>query len=55
MVHATSDTTYDELLSIKSDVSFHQRHLLTEVFKSVYKLNPNFMWGHVKMNFSHKI
>ena len=54
VVHHTYDTTYDELLSMNSDVSNHQRHLsflVTEVFKSVNNLNPHFMWNYFKMNF----
>ena len=54
VVHNTYDTTYNELLSTNSDVSIHQRHLrflVTEVFKSVNKLNPHFMWDFFKATF----
>ena len=54
----TYDTTYDELLSINSDVSIHQSHihfLVTEDFKSVNNFNPHFMWDYFKMYFSHMI
>ena len=54
MVHNTYDTTYGEILSMKNDVSIHQKHLhflVTEVFKSVNNLNPHFMWDYFKMNF----
>ena len=54
MVHNTYDATYGELLSMKNDVSIHQKHLhflVTEVFKSVNNLNPHFMWDYFKMNF----
>ena len=54
VVHKTCDVTYDELLSINSDISIHQRHLrflLTEVLKSVNNLNPHFLWDYFKMNF----
>ena len=47
----TYDTTYDELLSMDSDVSIHQRHLrllVTEVFESVNNLNPHFMRKYFK-------
>ena len=40
------DTTYDELLSMDSDVLIYQRQLrflFTEVFKSVNNLKPHFM------------
>ena len=43
VVHNTYDTTYDELLSMNSDVSIHLRHLrflVTELFKSVNNLIP---------------
>ena len=58
VVHNTYDTTYDELLSMNSDVSIHQRHLrflLTEVFKSVNNLNPHFMQDYFQKIFSHMI
>ena len=54
VVHNTYDTTYNELLSTNSDVSIHQRHLrflVTEVFKSVNKLNQHFMWDFFKATF----
>ena len=54
MVHNANDTTYNELLSMNSDISIHQRHLrflVTEVFKSVNNLNPHFMRDYFKMNF----
>ena len=43
--HNTYDTTYNELLSMNSDLLIHQRHLrflITEVFKSVNNLKMNF-------------
>ena len=55
VVHNTYDKTFDELLSVNSDVSIHQRHLrflFTEVFKSVNNLNPHFMRDYFQMNFS---
>ena len=54
VVHNTYDTAYNELLSMNRDVSIHQRHLrflVTEVFKSVNKLNPHFMWNFCKTIF----
>ena len=54
VVHNTYDTTYDELLSMNSDVSIHQSHLrflVTEVFKSVNNLNPHFMRDYFKSIF----
>ena len=55
VVHNTYGTTYDELLSINSDVSIHQRYLrflVTDVFKSVNNLDQHFMWDYSQMNFS---
>ena len=46
VVHNTYCTTYDKLLSIRNGVSINQRCLrffVTEVFKSVDNVNPNFM------------
>ena len=43
--HNTYDTTYNELLSMNSDVSIHQRHLrflISEVFKLVNNFKMNF-------------
>ena len=57
VVHNTCNTTYDELLSINSDVSIHQRYLrflVIEVFKSV-NLNPHFMWDYFTMILSNII
>ena len=54
MVHNTYDATYNELLSMNSDVSIHQRHLrflVTEVFKSVNNLNPHFMRNYLRRFF----
>ena len=56
VVHNTHDTSYNELLSIKSDVQFirHLHFLVAEVFKSVNNLNstiPQFMRDYLKMNF----
>ena len=56
IINNTYGITYDELLSINSDVSIYQRHLsflITEVFKSVNNLDPHFMWDYFKMTFSH--
>ena len=55
VVHNTYDTIYDELLSMSSDISIHQRHLrflVIKVFKSVNNLNPHFMRDYFKMIFS---
>ena len=48
-----SDDSYENLLNLDNSVSLHERHLgflVTEIFKSVNKTNPKFMWS----NFSSK-
>ena len=50
----TYDTTHDEVLSMDSDVSIHQRHLpllVTEVFKSMNNLNLHFKRNYFKTIF----
>ena len=57
VVHNKCNTTYDELLSVNSNVPIHQRYLcflVIEVFKSV-NLNPHFMWDYFTMILSHII
>ena len=52
MVHNTNATIYDELFSINSDISTHQRYLhflVTEDFKSVNNLNSHFIWDYFKI------
>ena len=41
------DDSYDNLLLSSNSVSIHQRHLrflVTEIFKSISHINPEFMW-----------
>ena len=48
-----SNDTYDNLLLQSNTVSVHQRHLrflVTEIYKSISQLNPEFMWSY----FTHK-
>ena len=48
-----SNDTYDSLLLQSNTVSVHQRHLrflVTEIYKSIWQLNPEFMWSY----FTHK-
>ena len=43
------DESYENLLNLDNSVSLHQRHLrflVTEIFKSVSKTNPKFMWSY---------
>ena len=44
-----SNDTYDNLLLQSSTVSVHQRHLrflMTEIYKNISQLNPEFMWSY---------
>ena len=44
-----SDESYENLLNLDNSVSLHQRHLrflVTEIFKSLSKTNPKFMWSY---------
>ena len=46
-----SNAFYDDLLQLSNSVSLHQRHLrflLTEIYKSIGALNPQFMWLYLK-------
>ena len=48
-----SEAPYDELLELSNEVSVHQKHirlLLTEVYKSIMQLNPEFMWSYFNFN-----
>ena len=48
-----SNDTYGNLLLQSKTVSVHQRHfrfLMTEIYKSILQLNPEFMWSY----FTHK-
>ena len=48
-----SNDTYDNLLLQSNTVSVHQRHLrllMTEIYKSISQLSPEFMWSY----FTHK-
>ena len=45
------DDSYNNLLVSSNSVSSHQRHLrflLTEIFKSISQINPEFMWSFFK-------
>ena len=44
-----SDESYEALLNLDNSVFLHQRHfkiLVTEIFKSVSKTNPKFLWSY---------
>ena len=46
-----SNDTYDNLLLQSNTVSVHQRHLrflMAEIYKSIFQLNPEFMWSYFK-------
>ena len=45
------DDSYNNLLLSSSSVSIHQKHLrvfVTEIFKSIPQINPEFMWSFFK-------
>ena len=41
-----SDESYENLHNLDNSVSLHQRIFVTEIFKSVSKTNPKFMWSY---------
>ena len=52
-VYNSYDQTYEEILTMSNDTSIHQKHLqflAIEVFKSIMKLNPQFMWSFFNIN-----
>ena len=54
-----SDESCQDLLNLDNSVSLHQRHLrflVTEIFRSVSKTNPKFMWSYFSSkNLSYKL
>ena len=53
MVYNTYEKSYNELLILNRDISIHQKHLhflVTEVYKSVNNLNPQFMWNYFNIS-----
>ena len=47
IVHNVHDKSYEKLLVVSNDISLHQKHLCLlaiEVYKSLLKTNPDFMW-----------
>ena len=42
------NSSYGERLASHNDISVHQKHLATEVYKSLVNLNPEFMWPFFK-------
>ena len=47
IVHNIHDKSYEELLAVSNDISVHKKHLrilAIEVYKSLMKTNPNFIW-----------
>ena len=48
IVYDVYDESYENLLNRSDDISIHQKHLrylAVEVYKSLAKLNPGFMWS----------
>ena len=53
IVYNSYDQTYEEILTMSNVTSIHQKHLqflAIEVFKSIMKLNPEFMWSFFNIN-----
>ena len=53
MVYNTYEKSCNELLILNRDISIHQEHLhflVTEVYKSVNNLNPQFMWNYFNIS-----
>ena len=47
IVHNVHDKPYEELLAVSNDISVHKKHLCIlaiEVYKSLMKTNPDFIW-----------
>ena len=56
VVYDDYNSTYEELLASHNDISIHQKHLkhlAIEVYKSLTKLNPEFMWPFFKNKSIH--
>ena len=53
IVYDVYDESYENLLNRSDDISKHQKHLqylAIEVYKSLTKLNPGFMWNFFERN-----
>ena len=53
IVYGVYDESYENLLNRSDDISIHQKHLrylAIEVYKSLAKLNPGFMWNFFERN-----
>ena len=53
IVYDVYDESYENLLNRSGDISIHQKHLrylAIEVYKSLAKLNPGFMWNFFERN-----
>ena len=53
IVYDVYDESYENLLNRSDDISLHQKQLLylaIEVYKSLTKLNPGFMWNFFQIN-----
>ena len=53
IVYDVYDESYENLLNRSDDISIHQKHLrylAIEVYKSLTKLNPGFMWNFFERN-----
>ena len=55
IVYEVYDETYENLLNRSDVISIHQkqlRYLAIEVYKSLTKLNPRFMWNFFERNYT---
>ena len=54
IVYDVYDESYENLLNRSDDISIHQAHLrylaIIEVYKSLTKLNPGYMWNFFERN-----
>ena len=53
IVYEVYGESYENLLNRSDDISIHQKHLrylAIEVYKSLTKLNPGFMWNFFQIN-----
>ena len=53
IVYDVYDESYENLLNRSDDISLHQKHLrylAIEVYKSLAKLNPGFIWNFFERN-----
>ena len=53
VIYNNFSDSYDTLLLMNNDISFHQKHLrylTVEVYKTISEINPSFMWPYFRNN-----